>query len=197
VNSEIRFSPLFSLDGIKEKNPYIRDLELRDTLDKENPDFRSVSSIFHYDGYKAKYQNESNEYLFNLIDEYQPGSLKMESFEQITIQKILYLSALRVWIEKVLFEKLIQGHPERESEWKSEKKQQFGSRIEYVTEGQCKDDFHRCFPNVTRGSLMMKKTMINQDEHPGSRVAAFGYAMNISLFDLDKEIVDIKSLMEG
>ena len=47
--------------------------------------------------------------------------------------------------------------------------------------------------NVTRKYLMSKKTMINQHNHYKSQILPFNYALNITLDELKKEILDIKS----
>lgn len=155
-------------------------------IDREDFLNDPCNQIFHYDeSYTITYKGESlsNEYLVSLIENFKEDTLVPNSFENSSILKILYMTALRVWIEK-------QFYLDTNGDTNLQNKL-FTQKIDYM--------FPRNGANVWSGSseidrkyLMSKKTMINQHNHYKSQILPFNYAINISLDELTREILEIK-----
>lgn len=143
--------------------------------------------VFHYDrSYFLEYENVNltNEYFVSLIDNLDNNFVYNKSFEQNAIDKIFYMTAIRIWIE----EKFYQNNPNDNSL----NGKTFGEKIEYMfpKNGQTR---WKGSSSVTRKYLMSKKTMINQHNHYKSQILPFNYALNITLDELKNEILDIKN----
>ena len=143
--------------------------------------------VFHYDrSYSFEYENVNltNEYFVSLIDNLDNNFVYNKSFEQNAIDKIFYMTAIRIWIE----EKFYQNNPNDNSL----NGKTFGEKIEYMfpKNGQTR---WKGSSSVTRKYLMSKKTMINQHNHYKSQILPFNYALNITLDELKNEILDIKN----
>ena len=121
--------------------------------------------------------------MVSLIDDLNEQTIINDTFEKNAINKILYMVAIRIWIEK----KFYQNSPTDESLHNKT----FGEKIDYMFP---KNNNIRWNGNskVTRKYLMSKKTMINQHDHYRSQTLPFSYALNLSLDELKNEIIDIK-----
>ena len=144
------------------------------------------NKIFHYDSsYSSEYEGYTltNDYLVSLIDDLNEQTIINDTFEKNAINKILYMVAIRIWIEK----KFYQNSPTDESLHNKT----FGEKIDYMFP---RNNNIRWNGNskVTRKYLMSKKTMINQHDHYKSQILPFSYALNLSLDELKNEIIDIK-----
>ena len=143
--------------------------------------------VFHYDrSYFLEYENVNltNEYFVSLIDNLDNNFVYNKSFEQNAIDKIFYMTAIRIWIE----EKFYQNNPNDNSL----NGKTFGEKIGYMfpKNGQTR---WKGSSSVTRKYLMSKKIMINQHNHYKSQILPFNYALNITLDELKNEILDIKN----
>lgn len=163
----------------KDLLPYI-DLILK----REEENDSNAHSIFHWRG-EQFYQNSqlSNSYLIKSIDDFNLSSISAHSFEERTLQKIYFFIALRVWVEKQLYD----NYPEL---FKTDNKQyQLGQMIDEVfKQGPWKGS-----KEISKEYLMSKKTMLNQSSHFKAQSAPFDFVINLSIDDVRKEIEDIKS----
>lgn len=143
--------------------------------------------VFHYDqSYTYNYDgvNLTNDYFVSLIDNLNDNSISNSSFEQNAIDKILYMTGIRIWIEKQFY---LNSPNDNSLCGKT-----FGKKLEYMFPRNDQKRWNGS-ENVTRKYLMSKKTMINQHNHYKSQILPFNYALNITLDELKKEILDIKS----
>lgn len=143
--------------------------------------------VFHYDeSYTHNFEGVdlTNDYFVELIDNLEENTILNNSFEQNSIDKIFYMTAIRVWIEKQFY----LNSPNDDSL----KQKTFGKKIEYMFPRNQQSRWNGS-ENITRKYLMSKKTMINQHNHYKSQILPFNYALNITLDELIKEILDIKS----
>lgn len=147
-------------------------------------------SIFHYSIEECSTDDKklSNHQLIELIDRFN-GFTHM-NFYKNSYNKIKYLVAVRVWIEKKLFN-LINSLNQKEQD-KFFKKQTLQQRILFVMGENGYIQINGKI--VYKEQLMSKKVMLNQNVHFNSQVAPLSYAINLSLDDLQAEILDIKNL---
>ncbi len=137
--------------------------------------------VFHYDEeYTYPLNNCSNDELVKLIDDFD-GEFKSSTFEELALQKIVYLTALRVWLEKQM-------------------KDNFSSNFEGIEQLFPKIDHYFKHRNmwinelsIEREDLMRKKVLLNQNDHYKSQIIPFHYALSISCDDMTEEILELKS----
>lgn len=175
---------LENIDSSYTHKKYLELLMKKDTWDDRIPDEYENHLIFHYDEPFSKNidgYDYNNEYLFNLIEQYDDTTLDNTNYIENTANKIIYTAALRIWIEKQFYDITnndISLHGK-----------EFGPKIQYMFEngrwtGSTK---------VTKEYLMSKKVMLNQHIHQKSQEMPFYFALNLSLDDVAKEITDIKN----
>lgn len=159
--------------------PYI-DLILKREIENDS----DAHNIFHWRGEYTYIKSKlSNSFLVDYIDNFNLSSISKHSFEKRTVQKIFLFIALRVWVEKQLYDK----YPEL---FNTDNKQyQLGQMIGKVfDQGPWKGS-----KKVTKEYLNSKKTMLNQSSHFKAQPAPFDFVINLSIDDVRKEIEDIKS----
>lgn len=162
-------------DDVREK--YIKLLIKKEKFQKEDP----LHKLFHYD--EAFVSKEfTNEYLVSLIDGF-GENFENKLFRENCINKIIYLTAIRVWVEKQFW---INNKEDKNLHGK-----QFGEKVAYLFSEE-KPQKWTGSSKVTRSFLMSKKVMLNQNTHVESQTIPFEYALNLSLDNLAKEIVEIK-----
>lgn len=162
---------------------YLKLLVEKDDLD-DNAD---EHLIFHYDSQKTlTYDSKDldNEYLVGLIDQFSETTFNNEKFEDNAKNKIIYVAALRVWLEKQFFLK----HP---TDIGLHNKK-LGEKIMYLFG----TDPIRWSgnQNITKEFLMSRKVMLNQHEHYKSQIIPFHYALSLSLDEIKTEILEIKEI---
>jgi hypothetical protein len=157
-------------------------------IEKETwPETDQKHQIFHYD---YNYQVNLNDNQFNnddlvaLIDNFSVRTFSNLSFSNNLLSKIVYIAAIRVWIEKQFYnlypnDNALHG-------------KSLGEKINYMFPDDGTTRWNGS-PSVTRKYLMSKKVMLNQNIHYNSQILPFYYILNISLNDICKEIIDIKS----
>lgn len=136
--------------------------------------------LFHYDGsYTDCETGLSNDDLIKLIDDF--SELNIEDFEKIASKKILYLAAMRVWIEKKLadnYNGILNGNL------------LFPKINNYFKHPECwKSDL-----GIDKEELTKKKVLLNQNEHYKSQIIPFHYALSISTDELVNDILELKAL---
>ncbi len=148
--------------------------------------------ILHYsnnehfiDGDSSKLSNYK---LINLIDNF--TCFNHNDFYENSYNKIKYLAAIRVWLEKQLFNSIDSADTVKQQEFLS--KNTLEERISFIIPRGNTISIND--KNIKREQLMCKKVMLNQDIHYNSQIAPFAYAINLSLDDLKNEIISIKNL---
>lgn len=166
-------------------------------IEREKEENDEYHKVFHYDNsftlQDSKFNGLSNEYFVNLIDNFSSEEINNNSFSQNTFNKIMYMCAIRVWIEKKFFEAIKEDNVII----KKLEGKQFSEKVNVLLPKNSDSVLINKYPNVTRTFLMSKKVMLNQNEHYQSQIIPFNYALNISLDELISEIEDIKNRFSG
>mgnify|MGYP004518393451 FL=1 len=166
---------------------YINLLTKKETWNDEIADEYENHLIFHYDEpFQKKIDNidYTNDYLADLIDNFDDSTFQNKSYLENTADKIIYTAALRIWIEKQFY---INSNNDP-----SLHRKQFGDKIKYMFGNNRWTGSSK----VTRKYLMSKKVMLNQHIHQQSQIMPFYYVLNLTLDDISKEIKDIKEHFE-
>ena len=172
---------LNNLDDNYQYKGYIRLLNEKDCWAADDEKHK----LFHYDSiYKIKIDNKEyyNEELVKVIDDLDTKALKNKSCIENSANKILYLMALRVWIEK----EFVKNTDDLAGLLNVE---QFSSKVNYIFKNNHWTGSNR----VTKRYLMSKKVMLNQNDHVKSQKEPFYFALSLSLDDILNEIMDIKN----
>lgn len=161
-------------------------------IEREKEENDEYHKVFHYDNsyilQDSEFNGLTNEYFVNLIENFSPDDINNMTFSQNTFNKIIYMCAIRVWIEKKFYEAIKE---DKETLRKITGKQ-FSEKVNVLLPRNSNSLLIHEYPNVTRTFLMSKKVMLNQNEHYQSQIIPFNYALNISLDELVNEINDIK-----
>lgn len=172
-----------NLDDSYSNKKYLELLMEKDTWNDSVPDEYENHLIFHYDEPFSKNIHGyvfNNDYLADLIDNFDDNNFNNINYVSNTANKIIYTAALRIWIEKQFYD--------LSNNDKSLHEKEFGLKIKYMFEG----GRWTGSPKVTKEYLMSKKVMLNQHIHQKSQEMPFYFALNLSLDDVAKEIIDIK-----
>ncbi|AEB07032.1 hypothetical protein Corgl_0921 [Coriobacterium glomerans PW2] len=152
-----------------------------------------LNAVFHYDAplCSVDYEKEKlcNEYLAKLIESFEPDSLNKSSFACRCLDKELLMIALRVWVEKQLYEDQLNESCSPDLFGKAKT---LGTRIEAIFPKDGPSSWHGP-DTVTRAYLMGKRVMLNQSSHSGAQPVPFEYALNLSAYEIDKMVQDIKA----
>lgn len=167
--------------------------------DRENPLFVDSSSatrddlneLFHYNGsfttctYCGK--NLSSEQLLNRIDRFRNGAITDEGFIKNTVNKVLYLMGIRIYVEKKIFDinSIVATSltPIK----------QFGDKLKVIQDNYLSDAINK-YPHFDMEQLKRMKVMLNQNDHYKSQIQPYYYAMNISLDEMIGEINEIRDI---
>ena len=172
---------------------------LRANRDRENPLFvgtpsatrDDLNNVFHYNGVftNCTYngQNLSNKQLFDKIEGYVSGTLLDEGFIKNTVNKVIYLMGIRVYVEKKLFD------VNSAVATALTPINQFGDKLKEIQTHYLTDVITK-YPRFDIDILKRMKVMLNQNDHYKSQVQPYYYAMNISLDELITEIEQIKNM---
>ena len=153
-------------------------------LEKEDwDDDNENHKIFHYDEPFSKVINGktyNNDYLADLIENFNTTTFENQSFVVNTANKIIYTAAIRIWIEKQFY-----NYSSNDANLHGK---QFGEKVKYLFDGRWAGP-----TTVSRKYLMSKKVMLNQHIHQKSQNAPFYYCLNLTFENVSVEITDIKS----
>lgn len=184
-----KFQKLINFNNGDEKfnDIYLQHLCERDVEDKSNP----IHKVFHYDemySHNVGVNVLENTYFVNMIDDFisftDPHTTDYNTFKVYFETKIQLFVALRVWIEKTIFDgidKEMRNNIATET---------LGSKINIV------------FPSsqevlingLSRELLLSKKLMINDSIHVENRVnMPFEYIFNLKTDDIFSEIIELKN----
>lgn len=162
-------------------------------IEKENSDnSNDIHKLFHYAGsfLHPNFNLFSNDFFVYYIENYE--DVQNSDFLSNSYNKIITIAALRVWAEKQLRD-LVLNNPTLLSNLDG--KYTITQKINYLFPQNGHDKTTKP-QNFTREKILSKKVMLNQGIHYQSQVMPFAYAINISLNDLSKEVVEIKELFE-
>lgn len=185
---------IISLDKLKDLSDFVGFTDA--LIEKESSDSNdSIQQLFHYtldsvylNGDESKFSNHD---LIDLIEEFM--SFEHHDFYTNSFNKILYLSALRLWLEKKLF--LLIPREDNKLQEKFLKADTLIKRIGVLLPGDGKS-LVQLPKGLNRDTLMSKKVMLNQGVHYYSQVMPFAYAINLSLDMLSEEIIEFKNMFE-
>lgn len=153
------------------------------------------NKIFHYDeSYSGSFsaaRSYSNDYLADLIEHFNIASIRYGTFYQNIASKSLHLIALRVWVEKKMYDGLVALGDT--TNLKKLRTRMLNSKINLLLPKNS-PSLLPCYANLTRQKLMKNKSMLNISDHFESQIMPFYYAMNISFDSLADEINQIKQL---
>lgn len=157
---------------------YIKLLSNKDGWEIDNPDHK----LFHYDGYYSVPNSKcNNDDLAKIIEDLNSNTIVNDDSVINSANKILYLAALRVWIEKQFFENT-------DDKIAFAKQRLFSKKIIFMIDGK----HWTGQAEINKEYLMSKKVMLNQNEHAKSQKEPFYYALSLSTDDIIKDIIDIK-----
>lgn len=142
----------------------------------------------------SEYNKVSNDDLVKLIDDFGTIGLKAKSFYESTAEKIVYICALRVWIEKQLlnFANTL-AEPKRQALKNKLDGKMLQEKIRVIFGPDYITDFSAAYPKCKREDLMAQKTLINENMHVEGAIHPFNYAMCVSIADINNEIKGIKN----
>jgi len=184
---------IITLDRLTDNGAFlglINALKIRET----DPSNIPIQTLFHYtvtsinlDGDPSRFSNHS---LYALIDNF--TTFVQGDFFTTSYLKVQYLCALRIWIEKKLYELIPTSNSVLQNR--------------YLSLHSLNDKINCLFPisgaspvtiptGLTRDALMSKKVMLNQGVHYYSQIMPFAYAINLSLDMLRDEIIELRTLL--
>ncbi len=178
------FNIKFITDNLKNRtnynySEYINLLSEKDRWSKNDPKHK----LFHYDSaYSIPNSVCNNDELVAIIDGLNISNIV--NFDSIinSSNKILYVAALRVWIEKQFYDNTndING---------LNMQKYLGDKIKFML-----DDNHWIGQKkIEKEFLMSKKVMLNQNDHTESQKEPFYYVLSISTDDILSDILEIKN----
>lgn len=157
-------------------------------------DTSAEHNVYHYSPTKCVSSVDSslsNEYLYGLIDSY--SSLSKQNFYTDSFNKVLFILALRVWLEKALYNLIPPSDTDRQNDYLAKYKLQ--EKITII-ENKSSNYSGNLFDDngISKEEIMSKKVLLNQNAHYYSQIMPFAYAINLSLDDVNKEILEIKNI---
>ena len=171
------------LTRVSKQNKFKKWLELlveKDSWSDSSPHHK----VFHFDEeYTCPLNNCCNTELVEIIDNFN-GIFKEQNFEGLSLEKIVYMTALRVWIEKQMKDNFNGSF--------SGIKQLF-PKIDYYFKHK---EMWISDLNIEREDLIRKKVLLNQNDHYKSQIIPFHYALAISCDDITSEILEIKNILK-
>ena len=160
--------------------------------DREVSSDDNIILPLHFSDKEHFYQDDkskfSNYKLIEMIDNF--SDFEKNNFYENSYNKVIYLAALRVWLEKQLFELI----PKENEKLKNDfiKLYTIGQKIELIFKQN--NEVKKGSITISRSQIMSKKVMLNQAVHYYSQIMPFAYAINLSLDALKNEILEIKRI---
>lgn len=172
------------------RQPYVmysKYLEAARAREVANP---KLHDVFHYNGSSGlvPYGEDSlsNDFLVSLIECFDVEDIVSGTFAERCISKAVLLTALRVWVEKQIFDR--HGC---DPQYCSKERITLQDKVDYAFPKKGNSPWGGS-QKVTRGYLMGKKVMLNQASHEAAQSVPFEYALNLSILDVEKTIQDVK-----
>ena len=162
--------------------------------------FKKISQVFHYDCFN-EYSIDSttsinNDDLYKLIEDFK-SLPKYTSFSELARDRICYLAAMRVYIEKKLYDyqqdRIAYGFKDC---FLNDKVYLTKTKIEVVD--KIRDGFKITdkYKNWNKSELMCLKTMLNDNDHPYSQILPLTFAISIGNDALTNEIINLKKIFD-
>lgn len=171
------------LSEIPKTNKYKKWLKLLIEKDLWDDDCE-YHKVFHYDEtYTCPLNDCSNDDLVKMIDEFD-GKFKGATFEELSLEKIIYLTALRVWIEKQMKDNF-KGSFLGINQLFLKINHYFNHKDMWINN-----------LDIEREDLMRKKVLLNQNNHYKSQIIPFHYALSISCDDMANELLELKEILK-
>lgn len=171
------------LSRIPKTNKYKKWLELLIEKDLWDDDCE-YHQVFHYDEtYTCPLNDCSNDELVKMIDDFD-GEFEGSTFEELSLEKIICLTALRVWIEKQMKDNFKGSF--------SGINQLFPKINHYFNH---KDMWINNL-DIEREDLVRKKVLLNQNDHYKSQIIPFHYVLSISCDDMANELLELKQILK-
>lgn len=143
--------------------------------------------VFHYDEpYCIDTLNLCNDHLVELINNFDANNFPTNSFLLQSLYKIVYLTALRVWLEKQMLDNLTVDVKNKFKE-----KETLYKKIKYYFNHKEKWIYDY---EMEQEDLARKKVLLNENSHYKSQILPFHYALSISGDDLIKEVKELQDL---
>ena len=118
-----------------------------------------------------------------MIDDFD-GEFKGATFEELSLEKIIYLTALRVWIEKQMKDNF-KGSFSGINQLFLKINHYFNHKDMWINN-----------LDIKREDLMRKKVLLNQNNHYKSQIIPFHYALSISCDDMANELLELKQILK-
>jgi hypothetical protein len=192
---------VMSMESLKSaQDPYLELISYREN--QADHDFEG-NKVLHYDAPFVFHSRGEKDTLFDglsndeMVDRIDKLNVKnFDSFEKNTIQKIVDLAALRVWIEKKIFAfgKSINDAQKQSEFFKNLSLPTNRDTFPKIRYAEKIPEFTAMYKNFNHKILFSKKVMLNQNAHYKSQIIPFCFAINISLDELRTEINDIKKM---
>ena len=119
-------------------------------IEREKEENDEYHKVFHYDNsyilQDSEFNGLTNEYFVNLIENFSPDDINNMTFSQNTFNKIIYMCAIRVWIEKKFYEAIKE---DKETLRKITGKQ-FSEKVNVLLPRNSNSLLIHEYPNVTR-----------------------------------------------
>ena len=163
---------------------YIDAAVRRETEDTDGADTENLNELVHFHSEYSDRTGRSNTDLVRAIDDFSESSLDMHDFVHRSIQKIYYLIALRVWVEKRIYEEF--------PDLRLKEIFEIGRLIQEVDGLWARGEGQSGRRGPSRQYLNSIKVMLNQNAHGLAQPAPFDYAVNLSSDRLCKKIDEVK-----
>ncbi len=162
--------------------------------EKDSENSEEAQKVFHYDTeehfYKDNKDNISNIKLVNSIENF--NGFKSDDFYTNAYLKILYMCALRIWIEKSLYNII----PSENDKCIFLSRKTITEKINYLLPKNGQNKIETITENL-KEILMSKKVMLNQCVHYYGQVVPLEYALNLSCDDIKSEIEELKEIFKN
>lgn len=185
---------IISLHRLQDRVPFIGFINALRRRENEL-DNLSIQKLFHFSVDKQHLNDDSslfsNHDMIELIDNF--SDFINSDFFTNSFNKILHLVGLRIWLESKLFSYI----PEDDDQLREAylQKDTIHQKIEFLLPRNQAPKI-TISESITRDVLMSKKVMLNQNIHYYSQIMPFAYAINLSLDDLKREIIELRGLFE-
>ena len=171
------------LSRIPKTNKYKKWLELLIEKDLWDDDCE-YHQVFHYDEtYTCPLNDCSNDELVKMIDDFD-GEFEGSTFEELSLKKIICLTALRVWIEKQMKDNF-KGSFLGINQLFLKINHYFNHKDMWINN-----------LDIEREDLVRKKVLLNQNDHYKSQIIPFHYALSISCDDMANELLELKQILK-
>lgn len=175
---------IISLRKISNSNNFVKAL-----IDRENGNEQNIN-VFHYNTTEFFINDVktelSNHKLASLIDNF--TNFQHIDFYADALVKIKYMSALRIWLEKQIYDLL----PNNEIKRAYLSKKSISDKVNLVFPRDGSNPYN--ISGFTREDIMSKKVMLNQCVHYYSQISPMAYAINLSFDQISNEINEFRNM---